>query len=195
MSRPNDTRNHILLTAQHLFAHSGYAATGVAEICQAAGVSKGAFYYHFPSKQDVFLELLNRWLAGIETAMQTISQQDQPIPQIFLNLTDMLPSVVQSADGQLPMFLEYWQQASRDPLIWQAMIDPYRRFRQFFTLLVQRGVEAGDFRPLEAEAAGQVILSLAVGLLLQSLLDPQGADWPALARQSVGLVIRGWERT
>ena len=63
-TRSQETKNQILGAAYQLFSQSGYDATGVAEICQAAGVSKGAFYYHFPSKQAVFLELMDNWLAG-----------------------------------------------------------------------------------------------------------------------------------
>jgi len=59
--RSEETRKHILEAAQRLFSAKGYDATGVAEICQAAGVSKGAFYHHFLTKQAVFLVLLENW--------------------------------------------------------------------------------------------------------------------------------------
>ena len=44
----------------------------MAEICIAAGVSKGAFYHHFPTKQALFLALLNRWLAVLDNSLQSI---------------------------------------------------------------------------------------------------------------------------
>ena len=64
--RSMETRKRILDAAQSLFSQSGYDATGVAEICRAAGVSKGAFYHHFPSKQAIFLELLDGWLSRLD---------------------------------------------------------------------------------------------------------------------------------
>ncbi|MGD8474909.1 MAG: helix-turn-helix domain-containing protein, partial [Anaerolineae bacterium] len=64
--RGEETRTRILDVAQEAFARYGYDATGVAEICRRAGVTKGGFYHHFPSKQDVFLEMLERWLEGMD---------------------------------------------------------------------------------------------------------------------------------
>ena len=62
-ARSHETRSRILQSAIDLFSKEGYDATGVAEICTAAGVSKGAFYHHFPTKQALFLALLDRMAA------------------------------------------------------------------------------------------------------------------------------------
>ena len=70
--RSEETRAHILQAALSLFSKNGYDATSVAEICRAAGVSKGAFYHHFASKQTVFQSLLEGWLAGLNTQMDDL---------------------------------------------------------------------------------------------------------------------------
>jgi AcrR family transcriptional regulator len=67
--RSAETRSHILEAAQRLFSLNGYDATGLAEICQAAGASKVAFYHHFPTKQAVFLELLENWLKVLDAGL------------------------------------------------------------------------------------------------------------------------------
>ena len=64
--RSEETRANILDAAVRRFAISGYDAASVDEICAEAGVSKGAFYHHFPTKQTVFLALLEGWLKTIE---------------------------------------------------------------------------------------------------------------------------------
>ena len=51
-SRGEETHNRILDAALEAFARKGYDDTSVAEICQLAGVTKGGFYHHFPSKSD-----------------------------------------------------------------------------------------------------------------------------------------------
>jgi len=53
------TREHLLEVADRLFAERGYAETKIEVIASMAGFTRGAFYRHFPSKEDLFLALLD----------------------------------------------------------------------------------------------------------------------------------------
>lgn len=187
--RALETRSRILQAARDCFGRLGYDATGVAEICAAAGVTKGAFYHHFPSKHAAFLELLQEWLADLDTQFAAIRSGAANVPQAFVRMAAMAPAIFQAAQGQISFFLEFWTQASRDPAVWQATIDPYRRYREFFASLIQEGIDEGSLRPVDSHVAAQWLVSLAVGLLLQSTLDPHGADWGQAAQDGVGLLM------
>lgn len=190
-SRSEATRSHLLQAALELFAQSGYDATGVIQICQRAGVSKGAFYHHFPSKQAIFIQLLEDWLAGLDTLLANFRTEYQSVPAYLLETAGLAENVFQSASGALPMFLEFWTQASRDPAVWQASIAPYRRYQGYFEALIQQGVENHDFGRVDPGVGARVIVAFAVGLLLQGLLDPQGADWVQVARQGMAYLVQG----
>jgi AcrR family transcriptional regulator len=192
--RSEETRNHILETATQLFSKNGYDATGVAEICQAAGVSKGAFYHHFPSKQAVFMELLNTYLNGIDSGFKLMRQEDRDVPQTILKMAELAGSLFQTADIHLAIFLEFWTQANHDPHIWEAAIAPYRRYQSYFATLIQEGIDEGSIPPVDVQLAARVLVSLAVGMLMQSLFDPQITDWQTEARQSIELFMNGLVR-
>jgi AcrR family transcriptional regulator len=189
--RSQETRANILNAAQSLFAQNGYDATGVADICQEAGVSKGSFYYHFPSKQALFLELLDEWLSGLDVQLNLLRQNDQSAPDSLIAMTSVLPLVFQSAGNHLQMFLEFWIQASRDATIWEATIAPYHRYQTLFASLIEEGITEGSLEPVDTQLTAQVIVSFAVGLLLQGLLDPQGADWEKVAKQGIQYLMDG----
>jgi AcrR family transcriptional regulator len=53
-----ERKQQLLRTAEELFAEAGYAQTRIADICAAAGVAKGLFYWYFPTKQSLFGELV-----------------------------------------------------------------------------------------------------------------------------------------
>jgi AcrR family transcriptional regulator len=53
-----ERKQQLLDTAAELFADRGYAATRIADICTAAGVAKGLFYWYFPTKGALFAELV-----------------------------------------------------------------------------------------------------------------------------------------
>ena len=187
--RSEETRGNILGAAVRRFALSGYDAASVDEICADAGVSKGAFYHHFPTKQAVFLALLEGWLRTVDLGLDSLRQPT--VPETFVQMTQLLPVIFAAADERLPMFLEFWAQASRDEIVWAATIAPYRHYREYFADLIRAGIAEGSLKQVDAEAAAQVILSLAVGLFLQGVLDPQGADWPKVAEQSVQTLMNG----
>ncbi len=192
--RGEETRSRILKAAEECFAQHGYDATGVAEICRRAGVSKGAFYHHFPSKQAVFLELLNRWLAGLDTQLEAARAEAGTVPEKFLRMASMVRQVFQAAGGQLPIFLEFLTQAAHDPAVWQTTVAPYRRYRALFSGMIEAGIAEGTLRPVDPETAAQIIVSLAVGLVLQGLLDPDGADWGQVASEGVRMILESIER-
>jgi AcrR family transcriptional regulator len=187
--RSEETQSHILDAAVRRFSISGYSGASVGEICSEAGVSKGAFYHHFPSKQAVFLALLNGWLETIETGLEAVRQET--VPQTLMKMTGMLPVIFASADEQLPMFLEFWLQASRDEAVYKAMIAPYRHFLDYFTGMIESGISEGSIREVDPQIISQAILSIAIGTLLQGLLDPGGANWPNVAEKSITALLAG----
>ena len=192
--RAEETRNRILHAAEELFARCGYDDTGVAEICERAGVTKGAFYHHFPTKHAVFLELLHRWLEALDVLLAAARLEATNVPDGLLHMAGKASHIFQDARGQLPMFLEFWTQASQHPEFWQETIDPYRSYQASFAALIEAGVAEGSLRPTDPAVASRAIVALAIGVLLQGLLDPQGADWGRVMEKGVQLLLEGLAR-
>ncbi len=187
--RSEETRSRILEAAVERFSSAGYNAASVDDICSTAGVSKGAFYHHFPTKQAVFLALLQDWLKSLDQALE--SMRRDTVPETLVRMTDMLPLVFTTAQNRLPMFLEFWLQASRDETVWKATIAPYHHYTEIFADLIKVGMAEGTLKKTDPQAAAQAIVSMAVGLFLQGVLDPKGADWPQVAGHSMQILING----
>jgi len=185
--RSEETRSKILESAIKLFSTRGFNAASVDDICKDAGISKGAFYHHFESKQALFLALLDGWLQTIDNAIE--ASKDLTVPETFMQMTAAFPYIFETAGEGLPMFLEFWLQASRDKKIWEASIAPYRRYHKYFTTLIKKGVAEGSFVEVDPELTSRMIVSTAMGLLLQSLLDPKGAKWEKVARESTNMLV------
>lgn len=175
--------------AIRLFSNNGYNKASVDDICAEAGISKGAFYHHFKSKQELFLALLDGWLQTIDSAIE--ASKDRTAPETIMQMTEAFPYIFETAGDGLPMFLEFWLQASRDKKIWEASIAPYRRYHKHFTSLIKKGVDEGSFVAVDPELASRMIVSTAMGMLLQSLLDPKGAKWEKVARDSTNMLVDG----
>ena len=68
-----------------LFAQKGYGSTSVADILQAAGVNAGSLYYLYPGKQDVLLDVLDTYLAGIHPMLLAPAWEgiSDPVERVF----------------------------------------------------------------------------------------------------------------
>ena len=192
--RGEETRERLLDVAQSCFSRQGYDATGIAEICNEAEVSKGAFYHHFGSKQALFLELLSRWLSGLDVQLEIVRAGEVDVVQAMMRMAVMASAIFEEASDRLPILFEFWIQAGRDPSIWGAVVEPYRRYRAFFADMIRAGIDAGSLRPVDPKRAAQMLVSLAVGVLLQGLLDPDGADWGRVMQEDVRMLLDGLGR-
>ena len=85
-------RENIIHESQKLFSLNGFLNTGINEIIQASSTSKGGFYNHFCSKEDLFLEALAEaqiiWRAKVLTSINEIESPTEKIIQILRNYRD-----------------------------------------------------------------------------------------------------------
>jgi AcrR family transcriptional regulator len=192
--RGKETRNEILQAAEALFAREGYEAAGVAEICQEAGVSKGAFYHHFQTKEEVFLELFQSWVERLDTQLSLLGKAKGNVAERIFSMTGVLQEVLQAAQEGMPIYLEFWVRALRDPYVMRIMSAPFHRFREFFSGMLEAEIGEKGLSIQDATTAAQVFLSFALGLLVQGIVDPEGADWEQVSRQGIEVLLRGYEK-
>jgi len=193
--RSEETKTHILAAAESCFAQGGYDGTSVARICQEAGVSKGAFYHHFDSKQSVFLALLYRWLALMDGKMEGLDEGADAIPERLLTMTGILGQLLRIRHSQLLIYLEYLNRAARDPQIWETTVQPYHQYRDAISGLVEAGTAEGTLREVEPKTTSIIVIAMAMGLLIQGFIDPDGANWDRVAQEGMGLLIDGLKKT
>ena len=82
----------------------------------------------------------------------------------------------------------------RDPEVWGAMAEPYRRYRDYFASLIEAGIAEGALQPMNPETGASVVVALAVGLLIQGLFDPQGGDWARVSEEGMKVLLKGFEK-
>ena len=184
-----ETRRKILDSAEACFARYGFEATGVAEICETAGISKGALYHHFPSKQTIFIELYETWMKGLVAQMEAVRDQSESVPRALVSMARMLGVIFQTAAGRLPVFFEFLTKSVREPEIWKATAAPYRLFRDFFSDMVRRGIAEGSLKNVDPERTAQILVSYGAGLVMQGVFDPEGGDWVRVGVEGLAMLL------
>jgi AcrR family transcriptional regulator len=83
MTDTNETRTRILAAAARVFAQKGYHETRVDDIVVESGSSKGSVYFHFPSKERIFLALIDTFTDLLETRLrESILSEEHGLQQI-----------------------------------------------------------------------------------------------------------------
>ncbi|MGB9666606.1 MAG: TetR/AcrR family transcriptional regulator [Candidatus Cryosericum sp.] len=187
--RSQETRSSILAAAEQSFAERGYDVTSVDSICQAAGVSKGAFYHHFPSKGSVFVALLNAWLAELDRQFALMQTSGASVPQQVAAMAAGVDEIYHLAGTKWNILLEFWAKSKADPEVARSTVDMIRRYQVFFRQVLERGVAEGSLAIKDVDLTATVVLSVVLGLLLQGILDPEGQDWGALMERALAMLM------
>ncbi len=75
--RKEQTREHLFEESLRLFRERGFAEVKVEDIVRASGVARGTFYFHFPTKEDVLLELLRRGEQRMEAGLRRLAPESR----------------------------------------------------------------------------------------------------------------------
>lgn len=181
MREPAKTREKLLETAVRLVWQSNYCSVGVNEICEQAGVTKGAFYHHFESKADLFYAAAQHhwactkaeWDAIFSPSLEPLEQLESLIEYLLAGLAEnpALPSGGDST-GALevtgcPFFSAGGQVAVEETKVRQAAIEMAEHSVRYATSLV-RGLKTGGYLngDPDAEQVGRMAFTFVQGLLI-----------------------------
>src|SRR5262245_13561194 len=89
-SRAENTRLHLVRSAAELFDRNGFAGTTLADVSRAAGVTKGAFYFHFSSKDELGGAIQAEACVMLRTAVCRVAASRLPALQAVVDLTHVL---------------------------------------------------------------------------------------------------------
>jgi AcrR family transcriptional regulator len=170
------TRRDLLDAAARVFARQGYHATSVDEVAEAAGYTKGAVYSNFRSKEQLFLELLDRQIDQAVEVVEDIFAKAEPRdrPRMLGQMHDEIQVLDQQWFLLETEFLLY---AARNEAVRDRVAERQQRTRERITSLVASHLaELGIEDPaVTAEDAAELLMAAADGLTQASLVSPEMA--------------------
>ncbi|MBP2703147.1 TetR family transcriptional regulator [Microbispora sp. RL4-1S] len=137
-------RERLLAAATRLFAERGFESTSVQEIVRAAGVTKGAMYHYFDSKDDLLREIYARVLRLQTDRLNRFADAEGPVAErLHAAAVDVVVTTVENLDDSKIFFRSMHQLA---PETYRSVRAERRRYHERFRDLVGEGVRAGVFR-------------------------------------------------
>jgi AcrR family transcriptional regulator len=187
-----EAREELLSAALRVFARRGYAQAGVDEIAAEAGYSKGALYWHFSSKEELLVALLE---ARVDAPMrELVALLESAPPDRDMSVQATLAFARQLAGQREAVLLEreHWSLAIRDPELRARYIERQTALRGALSAaLTARARHLGTpDLAMAAEDVARIVMSIMGGLAIDELIEP-GSVRPDLLGDALALVYAG----
>jgi AcrR family transcriptional regulator len=193
--RKADRPGEIVQAALQVFAEKGFAAAKLDDIARRAGVSKGALYLYFETKQDLFRAVVDQAIApNLQVVFAMIAAHPGPFPDLLRAIAERMSALITTLPvggvlkmvigeaGNFPELARVWH----DDLVAHALGALTKAIR---AAQARGEVRAGDPRIFAIE----IISPMLIGVIWREIFVPVGAepfDVPGLARQHMETMIR-----
>lgn len=190
------TRHRLLDAAELLFQAQGVSQTTLQQIAQQAGATRGAIYWHFKDKADIFNAMMERVILPLEAAPKsaTASFTDDPLAEIeegmihALNLMATDPQVRRVFDVATHK-VEYTHDMAS---VQQRHLDARNACVGDFEKALRLAARRSHIKlPLPGNAAAQGLHALISGLIQNWLLDPEAFDLVHTGRRTFRVYLAG----
>jgi AcrR family transcriptional regulator len=162
-------RQQILDAAARCFIRSGFHATTMQDVIAEAGLSVGAFYRYFRSKDELIQAIAGAAITEVTAAVDTIVLAE-PVPPLARAIGDVL-AIVEANSGQggfLRIGIQVWGEATHNAEMRGYVYEIYRQVRGRFETLARRARDAGQLPPdADPEHVGAALFGFIPGFALQ----------------------------
>jgi len=184
---PEVRRKQILDAALRCISKNGYHGTRMDDIVAASGLSKGAIYWHFKSKEEIFLALMDDVDAAIFNSLDPAADLS-PLEAIKAGCLGAVTAL-----SSLRPHAQTWTEFFTNPLSRKRMSRSYKQSRDRLSALVEQGIAEGEITDCDPFGAAAAITAMIEGLILQAFLDRR-FDLDRAFESSWALMARGLAR-
>ncbi len=194
--RTAQRRAQILAAAAQVFAQRGFHGARMDDIVRQSGLSKGAVYWYFRSKEEIILSILERLMRRELEGLKAHLEGQGPVRERLLAFTDQSLGEIVAMRELLPITLEFFASAPRDAKVSRALQSYYGDYQDLIARLIAQGIEGGEFVAVDPTEAAQAGIGLVEGLLLLWILGVISlppASFRALVRRSMERLLDGMQ--
>ncbi len=193
-AQAKDTANRIIRQAMRIFLEKGYHGTSIDDITQAAGLTKGALYWHFGSKEDLLkriveeyekqfldglIHTVNRVQGGLQEKIGKYFRYNAAFSyhnrELCVSFTTLAAELVGAHHGMEPEFRRI-----------------YEKYQKFLSILISQGKQEKIFKKeIDEDLAALVIIAFHDGILLRWFMDMDKIDGKAYVNAFKKIMLQG----
>ncbi len=187
-----ERKQQIYQAALACFGRQGYHQTTMDDIVAESGLSKGALYWYFGSKKELFLSLFQEvmdrfgegWASLVADEGASATEKLRASMELFRTaLAEMVPF--------FGVMMEAWALTRHDPDVESLMGEFYTPYLEIMDRIIEQGIASGEFRVASARATSLVVMTLFDGITLAMATGLWQHDWDEIVDAAEELVLKG----
>ena len=148
MSKASRTRQHIITKSAPVFNTKGFTGTSLMDLTKVTGLTKGALYGNFRDKEEIAVSVFQYSMETVREAVRTKLEKKQSNKDKLIGLLEFYTQYVFSSPipGGCPIMNNAVEADDYHAFMRKAVIKEMRRTTRFMTELLEKGIQAGEFR-------------------------------------------------
>lgn len=186
-----ERKNQILDAAMSVFSRAGFHEARMDDIAQESGLSKGALYLYYKSKDAIISALLRRFGALEMRGIRATMAGPGTATEKLYAMTRMFAADLDHLALAMPVMLEFYAIAARQRSVRQFMGEMLQEYSALVKPVIEEGISSGEFRDVNAAEVTLTLIALLEGLVLLWVMDPRAMPWREQAGASLRLLLAG----
>ncbi len=189
-----ERRAQILRSARAVFIEKGYVQCRVEDVAKRAALSKGAVYFYFSSKRDLFMALIREEHENTYSFLEKAEGDDRQAAEKLLDLGQKYVNYFAGLKSPPRFFLMMAELSIRDPEIREEVHAVHTRFIDAAARVYAQGVAEGSFRDLDPFAVAVMLKAMIDGLAGHSAIGKR-PDQGLLLGDGIQFILHGLLRS
>jgi AcrR family transcriptional regulator len=174
-----ERKNQILDAATQVFMQKGFDKARMDDIVEETGLSKGTLYWYFKSKYDIIISILDRiFLSALERLKSQQKDSELSASEALWQFSEEAIQDYQKMLSLMPVAYEFLALAFRNKVVQKALKQYMDHYMEVLVPIIQRGIDSGEFRPVDATEAAIAAGAIFEGTILlwvydKDLVDPE----------------------
>ena len=163
-------REQILVAARACFLRNGLHTTSMQDLIREAGLSVGAVYRYFKSKNEIISAIAESVAGGLLVALDEILDKELPLSETMGEIVGVVDILAQP-DGMFPLVVQIWAESTLDPAIGDIVRTRYQGIRDVFRRVAGDAVRRGELPPdTDVDAVASTLFAMIPGYALQRMI-------------------------
>jgi AcrR family transcriptional regulator len=187
----DERKDQILNGAEQVFSKKGFDQTRMDDIAEEIGLSKGTLYLYFKSKDDLIIAILDRIFQGVFKQLDARKNVQMSATEAISQFTEEAIRDYKTMLRILPIAYEFLALTFRNKTVQKALKEYFRVYMDVLVPIIQRGIDSGEFRQVDAQEVAIAAGAIYEGTILLWVYDNSLVDIERHIRSSIKLLLEG----